>query len=430
MSIIIYYDAKERPPRNKPSVHLLNLQDNPEVLFKPINEYKTSNDNNFLLIECFGKHEESGHFEYLKFSRTMEKEPGQPSKVDDPRFLKNYLKMHSWEFGITDTMKRDIDDGKLKVLLNKSLEGFWDLNTDYVSALLDIPKHSIIILTGDAETEGKYDIDSYYVNFWERSLIRLMDHIRVNENMDRYEPFYTQVKNIKNKLKRPYCATFYNRTIRYHRVIAMAAFYKRDALKNLLWSWGGDLRVIQDQLQEHKNHKDLMVISKLGEEYRTAVDDILRWPNIQAGKPAVENLSVNLAYVVNDSHVKQTYYQIINETWVSDNYGTNFLSEKSFKPFMQGQPFMQHGDANNIKSLKKHGYHTFDNIFDQSYNEIVDSTERLHKLIDVVLNTNDAWISDGPDILYENLDSIEHNFDNLLKAEERFGIPLDKIIYR
>lgn len=428
MSIIIYYDHKEYKNLNIAPVKLINSMDISEVQFRPKSEYKTSTDNNFLFIECFGKHVE--HFDYYKFSKTMEKEPGQPSQIDDPRFLKNYLKMHSWSFQITPEMKSDIDNGKLKILLNATAEGFWDINTDYVSALLDVPKESIILLSGDFQTNGKQDIDSYYINYWERSLIGTINDYKTLNNVEYYGPFREQIDNIKNKIRRKYNATFYNRTVRYHRVIAMAAFYQRNALDNLLWSWGGDQTGILDGLRNNERHRYLMIDSKLGKDYKQSVDEILDWGDMQVGRPSKEDMTVNLAYVINDNHIKETYYQIINETWVTDNLATNFLSEKSFKPFMLGQPFIQNGDAKNIKYLKLHNYHTFDNIFDQSYNHISDSTERLHKLIDVVLDTNDMWQTDGPDILFNNLDRIQHNYENLLKAPERYGLPLDQIVYR
>ena len=59
-----------------------------------------------------------------------------------------------------------------------------------------------------------------------------------------------------------------------------------------------------------------------------------------------------------------------------------FITEKTFKPIMYGHPFLLYGSTHSLKKLKDWGFETYNNWFDESYDDITD----LHKKIEHICN--------------------------------------------
>lgn len=70
---------------------------------------------------------------------------------------------------------------------------------------------------------------------------------------------------------------------------------------------------------------------------------------------------------VNPDWYKKTYCSVVVETAVTDQL---FLSEKTFKPIAYGHPFLILAQPGALNRLRKAGFETFDNIFDESYDEM------------------------------------------------------------
>ena len=62
----------------------------------------------------------------------------------------------------------------------------------------------------------------------------------------------------------------------------------------------------------------------------------------------------------------------------------HYLTEKTFKPIVLQQPFVLVGSCGTLGYLKSYGFKTFDNWWDESYDEIRDPEERLEAIADVV----------------------------------------------
>lgn len=54
-----------------------------------------------------------------------------------------------------------------------------------------------------------------------------------------------------------------------------------------------------------------------------------------------------------------------------------YLTEKVFKPMVMNQPFILYGPPGSLRYLKSYGFKTFPSLVNESYDEIVDPTERL-----------------------------------------------------
>lgn len=110
------------------------------------------------------------------------------------------------------------------------------------------------------------------------------------------------------------------------------------------------------------------------------------------------------------------YYQ---NSLVSIVTETNFdalevsLTEKSFKPCKEKHPFIIAGAPGVLRCMRKWGYKTFGDFWDESYDIVNDPRERLKRIIDVckyIASWNDDQIREFRRKVKPILD---HNYENL-----------------
>lgn len=76
---------------------------------------------------------------------------------------------------------------------------------------------------------------------------------------------------------------------------------------------------------------------------------------------------------------QQSYVNLVTETTV--NPATPMLSEKTFKPIVAGQLFVLIAPPQAIQFLRNIGIDTFDDIIDHSYDNILDTRQRIETAI-------------------------------------------------
>jgi len=62
----------------------------------------------------------------------------------------------------------------------------------------------------------------------------------------------------------------------------------------------------------------------------------------------------------------------------------SFLTEKIYKPCAYYHPFVVVGSAGMLNTIKGQGFETFDNLFDESYDQIESFNQRLSAIIDLI----------------------------------------------
>jgi hypothetical protein len=95
--------------------------------------------------------------------------------------------------------------------------------------------------------------------------------------------------------------------------------------------------------------------------------------------------------VVIDGDVEQRYinpdwYQSTEFSLVAESNLTSptFMSEKTFKPIAFNHPFIVWGSPGTLAYLHKSGFETFDHVIDETYDTIVDNSQRLDNIITVI----------------------------------------------
>ena len=78
-----------------------------------------------------------------------------------------------------------------------------------------------------------------------------------------------------------------------------------------------------------------------------------------------------------EKQFNETSFNIVSETSIKEK----FFTEKIWKPIIAGQPFIVHGCKHYLKTLRRLGFETYSEFFDEGYDEIDSWTERTDRLI-------------------------------------------------
>jgi len=97
------------------------------------------------------------------------------------------------------------------------------------------------------------------------------------------------------------------------------------------------------------------------------------------------DLTQNLMFDELDT-TKQFYDESLVNLIAETNFFTNIvhLTEKSYKPIMYKQPFIMFGAKGSLNALRKQGFKTFEEYWDESYDDEADDTKRFFKVLDLI----------------------------------------------
>ena len=99
------------------------------------------------------------------------------------------------------------------------------------------------------------------------------------------------------------------------------------------------------------------------------------------------SVNVELYQASSCSIVLETHFDV-------DQSGGAFLTEKTFKPIKYGQPFVIVGGPGSLQVLRDSGYRVFDDVIDNSYDLIYDTTQRyfaLKRSLEKITKTKDFF---------------------------------------
>lgn len=126
--------------------------------------------------------------------------------------------------------------------------------------------------------------------------------------------------------------------------------------------------------------------------------------------------------------IDSTFLYVINETdynmGLMHNRDFMHFTEKTIIPINQYKPFVMLGGPHYLKYLKKIGFKTFDSIWDESYDDIIDNNLRMNAVIDIIKNINNKTIMEL-EFIKEDIKSILlYNKDQYNRLRETPLIPL------
>lgn len=120
--------------------------------------------------------------------------------------------------------------------------------------------------------------------------------------------------------------------------------------------------------------------------------------------------------IINQSHNLSTTYfsrvfcHIITETLFIDD--TLHLTEKTFRPLVLQRPFLMVGPPRSLELLRSYGFRTFNEFWNEGYDNISDPWQRLHAVLEIVKKINAMSLDDLESLLGEMQHILKHNFDH------------------
>lgn len=131
--------------------------------------------------------------------------------------------------------------------------------------------------------------------------------------------------------------------------------------------------------------EDLLGIGKVSVgDFEMVTADTEAFPNADKLKEIVpieidRTLYYNLANDVSHDDYHQTFVSVVTESLADSDI--LFLSEKIWKPIYMGHPFIVLGNPGTLKYLKKLGFRTFSDWWDETYDDEQDLVKRTDKVI-------------------------------------------------
>lgn len=161
-------------------------------------------------------------------------------------------------------------------------------------------------------------------------------------------------------------------------------------------------------MNKRKIHRDVF-LSKIN-------TDNLLWSYCETGRQLPDDRDMNVwdtQRYFNPKWYDQTYASMVVEALVQpgSKYTPVFITEKTMKPMAFQHPFVVYGNHGVLQTLRDWGFETFNNLWDESYDEITDVYRRTQAVAQI-LNQLTA-----KDYNTETLQKLQHNRNHFFNKE-------------
>jgi hypothetical protein len=192
---------------------------------------------------------------------------------------------------------------------------------------------------------------------------------------------------------RPYEFVVLSRTHKWWRASVIADLQQSGMLTHSMWSYNTNLILGDsptDNPVEQQSGVDVPAFMRNGP---------YTCDELSADQHNDHSMSVT-------AHYTDAYFNIVLEThFDADGSGGTFLTEKTFKPIKNSQPFVLVAPAGSLQCLRDLGYRTFDSVLDNTYDLETNNTQRWLK----IKHTLEQIQQDPHGMLLACQDDILHN---------------------
>lgn len=130
--------------------------------------------------------------------------------------------------------------------------------------------------------------------------------------------------------------------------------------------------------------------------------------------------------MIDPAWYNRTSLSLVVESDIS-NEENIFITEKTFKPIIMLHPWIIYGQPGSIKFMQQHGFETFPELWDESYDSIIEFDKKA-KVICGILKDFDTRAVYQP-IIQEKLQYNRNKFFNRTQAEAMYTDHLVKPLY-
>lgn len=269
-------------------------------------------------------------------------------------------------FDISDRVIQDIKNGSALLVFEYVHEGYiYHMLSEFNTLVktLNLPKERILFLHGDFNTE-KFKNAPYMYEPVDIFTTWMEDH-EFKDKLIEYKP---------NRLYVSYSRKTFGRK---HRIYMMCNLIQHDLIKDGYVSLGS--MEDSDRIENYNSDDTTRIISQ---------DNFHKLLSLTRFSPDNVNLdTINPAFNINVEHHENSFLSLVNETLFHPEI--SFFSEKVYKPISIGHPFILNGNPHQLKRLKQNGFETFNEWWDESYDDIEDVSTRIRAITELLLSIHD-----------------------------------------
>jgi hypothetical protein len=120
-----------------------------------------------------------------------------------------------------------------------------------------------------------------------------------------------------------------------------------------------------------------------------------------------------LSAEINVPDMQKAFVNIVTETIFYEN--KVHLTEKIFKPIIAKMPFLLMAGSGNLQYLKRYGFKTFNDYWDESYDDIVNTTNRFDAVMNILKHLCNLPHHELVDMKRDMTNILEHNFNHFYR---------------
>lgn len=169
-----------------------------------------------------------------------------------------------------------------------------------------------------------------------------------------------------------------SRVNRFHRtagtfILSMSSLKDKSLISHNTLT-NREIHAVQALLRSNRNTSELLSkFQQWTDSLPLTVDDI--------------DFNINQFQNLNEHIHSKTLFQIVNETMVDNSNNTSLcISEKTYKPIYNLQPFVIYGQQGVNKELESHGFKLYHDHFDYSFDDEPDNILRYKKMLDMLVD--------------------------------------------
>jgi len=280
-----------------------------------------------------------------------------------------------------------INQSKMKLLLVSDGEALQEMTLNWVMDVIkkfNIDSKQVIFMSYDLRSDETYRLLlKEFPKFREYPLSVI--------GMDTYcfeRHYYFGDLPLPTEDKKPYKYVCYNANAKEYRMFLVTELFRRgldkQGLISLLFRYGSPEQMSSD-FTDDLGFDITAGYGKLVDEY-AKTEMVKRVPLVL--DRSMKSVDKNDRPVDVD-HIKHSYFNIITESYMYNkslpqSHKTIFeMSEKTYKALIC-QPFIHLGSYGVLKYMRSMGYKTFPELFDESYDDIINHTDRLLAVVDSI----------------------------------------------
>lgn len=208
----------------------------------------------------------------------------------------------------------------------------------------------------------------------------------------------------------------WNRRLRRHRTILALAMNKNQLIEKSFYSMG--LTDPETESTHFENTVNIYSDPLLGLTNHDVKDFVNKLPLKLDDETWINEMCIDRNYKTRPFYQK-SLLSLVTETNFDMPQVT--LTEKSFKPIREKHPFIIVGSAGAIQSMRDLGFKTFNEFWDEGYDSMTNSQERMLKIIEILKDIS-TWSNEKIlDFKKRVKHIVDHNYE-LLKIDPTLGV--------